>query len=79
MIDQPQPPMPSEGDYGARPTALPECVVEVHLFGDNGKPGREAAERAARAYQEQGHRVVLRSPPERFGDFNDLLREEVAA
>ena len=46
---------------------------------DNGIPGHEAAERAAKAYQAQGHRVVLRFPPERFGDFNDLLREEVAA
>ncbi len=58
---------------------LPPEVREVHLFGDNGKPGREAAEHAAEAYQAQGHRVVVRFPPERFGDFNDLLREEVAA
>ncbi len=58
---------------------LPTEAVEIHIFGDNGTPGHEAAERAAETYQAQGHRVVLRFPPERFGDFNDLLREEVAA
>ncbi len=42
-------------------------------------PGHEAAERAANAYQAQGRRVVVRFPPEQFGDFNDLLRAEVAA
>ena len=28
MNDQPQPPVPSESDYGARPTALPDLTPE---------------------------------------------------
>jgi hypothetical protein len=57
---------------------LPSEAREIHLFADNGTRGHEAAERAAQAYQAQGRRVVLRFPPERFGDFNDLLQAEVA-
>ena len=58
---------------------LPPETREVHIFGDNGTPGHEAAERAAKAYQAQGRRVVVRFPPERFGDWNDALSAEVAA
>ncbi len=58
---------------------LPSETLEVHIFGDNGTPGHEGAERAAKAYQGQGRRVVVRFPPERFGDFNDLLSAGVAA
>ena len=58
---------------------LPPNSLELHLFADNGAPGHEAAERAAKAYQAQGRRVVVRFPPEQFGDWNDALREEVAA
>ncbi len=58
---------------------LPPETLEVHLFADNGAPGHEAAERAARVYQGQGRRVVVRFPPEKFGDFNDLLRAGEAA
>ena len=58
---------------------LPPEAQEVHIFADNGAPGHEAAERAATAYQAQGRRVVVRFPPEKFGDFNDLLRAEAAA
>ncbi len=57
---------------------LPHEAVEIHIFADNGTAGHEAAERAAKAYQAQGRRVVVRFPPERFGDFNDLLRAEFA-
>ena len=58
---------------------LPSEAVEIHLFADNGAPGHEAAERAAKAYQGQGRRVVVRFPPEKFGDWNDALSAEVAA
>ena len=58
---------------------LPPESREIHIFGDNGAPGHEAAESAARVYLAQGRRVVVRFPPERFGDYNDLLRSEVAA
>ncbi len=53
---------------------LPGAVIEVHIFGDNGKPGREAAEKAAERFTSQGRRVMLRFPPEPFGDWNDALQ-----
>ena len=58
---------------------LPPETLEVHIFGDNGTRGHEGAERAAKAYQTQGRRVVVRFPPERFGDWNDALSAEVVA
>jgi putative DNA primase/helicase len=54
---------------------VPPEVVEIHLFADNGGPGHQAAMVAARAYQAQGRRVVVRFPPERFGDWNDVLQD----
>ncbi len=54
---------------------LPPEAVEIHLFADNGIPGHEAADRATKAYQAQGRRVVVRVPPEKFGDWNDLLQD----
>ena len=53
---------------------LPGAVVEVQIFGDNGNPGREAAEKAAERFTSQGRRVMLRFPPEPFGDWNDALQ-----
>ena len=58
---------------------LPPETLEVHIFGDNGTPGHEAAERAVKAYQAQRRRVVVRFPPESYGDWNDALREEATA
>ncbi len=58
---------------------LPPEAVEIHIFADNGTAGHEAAERAAKAYQAQGRRVVVRFPPEHFGDWNDALCAEVTA
>ncbi len=58
---------------------LPTEAREIHLFADNGTPGHEAGERAVAAYQAQGRRVVLRFPPEHFGDWNDALCAEVTA
>ena len=52
---------------------LPPEAREVHIFADNGAAGYEAAERAAKAFQAQGRRVVVRFPPEQFGDWNDAL------
>ncbi|MEE9290221.1 MAG: toprim domain-containing protein [Alphaproteobacteria bacterium] len=54
---------------------LPPEAREVHIFGDNGTPGHEAAERAARAYQAQGCQVFLRFPPKDIGDWNDYLQD----
>jgi hypothetical protein len=55
---------------------LPEIVKEVHIFGDNDAPGREAAQRAAQLHLSIGRRVVLRFPPEGIKDFNDLLNAD---
>lgn len=52
---------------------LPEQVIEVQLFGDNGEAGRAAAEKAADAFTQQGRRVALRFPPPEWGDWNDAL------
>ncbi len=53
---------------------VPDNVIEVQIFGDNGEPGHEAAEKAAEKFTNQGRRVVLRFPPEPFGDWNDALQ-----
>jgi len=53
---------------------VPDNVIEVQIFGDSGKPGREAAEKAAERFTSQGRRVMLRFPPEPFGDWNDALQ-----
>ena len=53
---------------------LPTEAVEIHIFGDNGAPGHEAAARAAAAYQVHGRQVFLRFPPEEYGDWNDFLQ-----
>jgi hypothetical protein len=53
---------------------LPEEVIEVHVFGDNGKPGHGTAEKAASTFTNQGRRVALRYPPQEFGDWNSALQ-----
>lgn len=53
---------------------LPPDVTEIQIFGDNGERGHEGAEKARQAFNEQGRRVVLRFPPEPFGDWNDFLQ-----
>jgi len=52
--------------------AVPDSVRELHILIDNDDPGREAAERTAHAHRHR--RVVLRRPPDEFGDWNDFLR-----
>ena len=54
--------------------ALPEQVIEIHIFGDNGKSGHDAAEKAALIFTNQGRRVALRYPPPEFGDWNNALQ-----
>ena len=66
---------------GARLSAidLPPEVTTVHVFADNGLPGKDAAERAADRYTHEGRRVEIRYPPPAFGDWNDVARAQVAA
>lgn len=59
--------------------ALPDGVREVHVFADNGVPGRLAAEKAADRFTRDGRRVLLRFPPDRFGDWNDVINGRIAA
>lgn len=56
--------------------AVPADVRELHLFGDNDAAGRLAAETAADRYTRDGLTVHLRWPPDRFGDWNDALRDQ---
>jgi hypothetical protein len=52
---------------------VPDEVQELHLFGDNDDPGRDAVERTAHAHRHR--RVVVHFPPDRFPDWNDMLTE----
>jgi putative DNA primase/helicase len=56
----------------ARVTIL-DCVRELHIFGDNDEPGRIAAEQAAKAHAHR--RVVVRFPPDGFGDYADVAAD----
>jgi putative DNA primase/helicase len=53
--------------------AIPDTVRELHLFGDNDEPGRLAVEQAAKARAHR--RVVVRFPPDGFGDYADLAAD----
>ena len=50
--------------------AIPDHVRELHLFGDNDGPGRDAVERTACANRHR--RVVLRFPPDHCKDWNNF-------
>jgi putative DNA primase/helicase len=52
---------------------LPLCVKEVHIFVDNDEPGRAAARRAPEVHTRLGRHVLLRSPADECGDWNDFL------
>jgi putative DNA primase/helicase len=53
--------------------AVPESILELHVFADNDGPGRDAGERTCAAHQPH-RRVVLRRPPDHLKDWNDFLR-----
>ena len=50
---------------------IPDEVIEVQIFADNGAPGREAAAKACDAFTAAGKRVAIRL--EAFGDWNETL------
>ncbi len=52
---------------------IPDDVIEVQIFADNGAPGKEAAAKACDVFTAAGKRVAIRHPPEAFGDWNDTL------
>ncbi|MCP1841304.1 putative DNA primase/helicase [Bradyrhizobium sp. USDA 4524] len=52
---------------------VPETVRELHIFSDNDQPGLTAAKRTADANQRSGRRVLIRTPPDAFKDYNDFL------
>lgn len=54
---------------------IPQGVRLIILFADNDEPGLRAAQCAGQYYQACGFNVTIRAP-ERFKDFNDLLRHE---
>ena len=51
---------------------IPDHVRELHLFGDNDSPGRDAVHRTA--CESPQRRVVLRFPPHNFKDWNDFAK-----
>jgi hypothetical protein len=60
------------GSFRMCRVAVPDAVRELHLFGDNDDPGRDAVERAAHAHRHR--RVVIHFPPDQFPDWNDAVR-----
>jgi putative DNA primase/helicase len=50
--------------------AIPDHVRELHLFGDNDDPGRDAVQRAA--YENRERRVLPRFPSDNYKDWNDF-------
>lgn len=54
--------------------AIPDTVRSVMIFGDNGRTGHDLAERAAALWHERGMSCQIVYPPERFDDFNDMVR-----
>lgn len=52
---------------------LPSFVRDVAIGGDNDAAGREAAEKASKAFTERGHGVRVFYPSEPFSDFNEEL------
>ena len=67
--------IPMWAALGARvdKVSLPADVIEVQIFGDNGKRGHEAAEKARDVFTTAGKRVAVRYPPEEFDDWNEAL------
>ena len=67
--------IPCWAALGARmdKVAMPADVIEIQVFGDNGKEGHGAAEKARDVFTKAGKRVAVRYPPERFNDWNDAL------
>jgi hypothetical protein len=62
------------GGSNMRNIELPIVVERVIVFGDNGAIGRGHAERAAKAFHGQGHKVPLVFPNSDFDDFNSVLK-----
>jgi len=60
---------------GARLAAvgIPAVVRELHIFADNDAPGQKAASEAAERHSRRGIKVVIRTPADEFGDWNDVL------
>ncbi|MES2989409.1 MAG: CHC2 zinc finger domain-containing protein, partial [Pseudomonadota bacterium] len=54
--------------------AITPDVKILMIFGDNGATGHDLAERAAALWRERGMACQIAYPPERFGDFNDMVR-----
>jgi putative DNA primase/helicase len=63
----------SLGSKRLRDIVLPDLVREVHIFGDNDQPGRDAAQKVADVHLQAGRHVKLRFPPDDVNDFNNLL------
>ena len=54
--------------------ALPDDVIEVQIFADNGEAGLAAANEAADIFTREGKRICLRPPPSEYDDWNDALQ-----
>jgi hypothetical protein len=57
--------------YNMKELAIPSQFINIIIAGDNGESGREYANAAKATYEQQGFKVDIYYPPERFSDFND--------
>ncbi len=58
---------------------IPDRVKRVIIYADNGSAGERAAEKAAAEFHRQGRKVTISQPVDRFGDFNDVLKDQAGS
>jgi hypothetical protein len=59
--------------------AVPDDVEHLVIFGDNGVPGVNAAERAAIKHARGGRSIEIAYPPDDLKDWNDVLHARAVA
>ena len=52
---------------------VPDRVRELHVFADADRAGQAAADKTAERHSRRGLKVLIRTPPEGFGDWNDVV------
>ena len=53
---------------------LPDIVRRVVIYADNGESGLQVANKAVETFTAQARKVMLRLPPDGYGDWNDTLQ-----
>jgi putative DNA primase/helicase len=58
---------------------LPDQVRELHVFADADRAGQAAADKTAQRHSRRGLKVVIRTPPDGFEDWNDVAAAKARA